>query len=85
MDIQQVAGEPVNVETILGVVTATVVCPVGTVLLSGGYLADAEPQGLIQIIESKRDDINPNQWNVSGLGLTGLVSGLLQAYAVCTV
>ncbi|MFY1679401.1 MULTISPECIES: hypothetical protein [unclassified Streptomyces] len=86
MSNQQVSGEPVFVDALIGVVNATAVCPAGTTLLSGGYTTSGEPlPGLIQIIESKRDDLNPSQWNVSGIGLTGLLTGTITAYAVCTI
>ncbi|MEU3420633.1 MULTISPECIES: hypothetical protein [Actinomycetes] len=75
------AGTPVTVTPLLGSVTATATCPAGTVLLSGGYSLSSD---LIQVTVSRADDGNPNQWDVTATGLTGLLSGTVTAYAYCT-
>ena len=81
MTTQQIVGTAVPGLAVPVALTATATCPAGTQLLGGGFRQSGVPITL-QIVDNSRDNVNPNQWNVTALLPLGTS---LTAVAECTV
>ncbi|WP_405585355.1 hypothetical protein [Streptomyces sp. NBC_01190] len=82
MSSSEVAGTPVTAQPLLGSVTATAVCPVGSTLLGGGF--ELSNASVLQVTSSSRDGVNPNQWNVVAFVPVGLLAGTVTSVAECS-